>query len=450
MRLLRWILGGVVIFVVLAVLAIAAGAAWLNTYIHSEAFKIEIESRAAKSLGGTVQIGKVDFDVFNGVKLQGLVTQVDPGHAGGQGALQVKVTSVNCTYSWSELLHRKLMLTGLTIAEPQIILTKQATAPAPPQPATGAADSGAMQGEGTALPFQFILERVKVKDGTVSVRDATGASLVELKGVEVDANTTGFTEGKSVAGTLDMADVLLPSNLRVTSFSTPFTYDPDHGGLAASPFAASAFGGKIAGGYQTATTGPSILDLNAKGFDVAQLTAATTSNSSAKLTGSLDLQSKWRAVETGDINGEGDAQLTDGKLEGVKILQEISSIFKIKELNDPIVKKAQTHFVVQDRQTQFIGLQLESDIFRITGDGTILFDGGVDAKLVLILTREAMTRLPKDLAASFVLQQDGTGSIAFHVTGTTTNPQTDLAERLLMQNTQIKNVLNKALNKFFH
>jgi hypothetical protein len=70
--------------------------------------------------------------------------------------------------------------------------------------------------------------------------------------------------------------------------------------------------------------------------------------------------------------------------------------------------------------------------------------------MVLILTRDTMGKLPKQLANSFVQQQDGTGSIAFQVTGTTSNPQTDLPTRLLMQNTQIKNALNKALNKFFH
>jgi hypothetical protein len=198
------------------------------------------------------------------------------------------------------------------------------------------------------------------------------------------------------------------------------------------------------------SSGPSVLDLNAKGFDVAQLTAATVSNSSAKLSGSLDLQSKWRGAETGVADGEGDAQLVNGKLEGVKILQELSRILKVKELDAPVINKAKTHFVVQNRQTKFIGLQLDSPIFQLTGDGTIDFNGGLDANLVLILKSDAMAKLPKELAASFVQQQDGTGSIAFHVTGTTANPQTDLAERLLMQNTQIKNVINKALNKFFH
>jgi len=449
MRALRWILGSVAVVVVLAVLAIAIGAAWLNTYIHSDAFKAEVESRAAKSIGGSVQIGQVDFNIFSGVKLQGLVTQVDPAHANGQGALQVKVANVSCTYAWTELLTRKLKLTGVTLDQPQIVLTKQATAPAPPQPSTGSLDSGAMQGEGTALPFQFILDRARINDGSVSVLDASGAPMVNLQGVNVDANTSGYSEGKNINGTLKIA-TMAASGLQITGFSTPFIYDASKGDFAANPFEASAYTGKIAGDYQTQSSEPSMLNLNGKSFDVAQLTASTTSTSSAKLTGTLDFQSKWHGIETGDLNGEGDAQIADGKLEGVKMLQEIGQALKIKELNEPVIKKGQTHFTVQNRQTQLTGLQIESSIFNLTGDGTVSFDGPLNLNMVLILHRDAMAKLPKELAASFISQQDGTGSIAFHVTGTTANPQTDLPQRLLLQNTQIQNVLNKAINKFFH
>jgi uncharacterized protein involved in outer membrane biogenesis len=449
----RWIVitGAVVVGVV--VLAIAIGALWLNTFIHSDAFKAEVESRASQTLGGPVQIQSIDFDIFHGVKLQGLVTQIDPSHAGGQGALQVKVESVNCSYAWSELFVRKLRLTGVTLDKPQIVLTRQATAPLAPAeaaPATASTPSGPLasgtpaQG-GSAVPFQFILDRAKVSDGGVSVRDASGASMVELQGVNAEANTAGYYEGKDVTGTLRVADVTVPTNLHLTNFSTPFSYNS--GALNAKPFDASAFGGKIAGGYQSGSTGPSVLDFNAKGFDVAQLTAATVSNSSAKLSGSLDLQSKWRGADTGVLDG--DAQLVNGKLEGVKILHDVSQILKIKELDSPVINNAKTHFLVQNQQTKFIGLQLNSPIFQITGDGTVDFNGNLNANLVLILTRDAMGKMPKELAASFVQQQDGTGSIAFQVTGTTANPQTDLATRLLMQNTQIKNVINKALNKFF-
>jgi len=477
MRFFRWMIIAGAVVAGLAVLAIAIGALWLNTFIHSEAFKAEVESRASQSLGGPVQIQSIDFDIFHGVKLQGLVTQIDPSHAGGQGALKVQVASVNCAYAWSELFQRRLRLTGVTLDKPQIVLTKQPTAPLAPAdavPVTAATPSGPVTGEaagqGTAMPFQFVLDRVKVSDGGVSVQDANGTSMVELQGVNAEADTSGYYEGKDVTGTLKIAEIVVPPNLHITNFSTPFSCGqigvhatafeasafPNskvaYGAIVAGAksIEASAFNGRIAGDYVMGGSGPSILNLNGKGLDVAQLTAATISNSSAKLSGSLDLQSKWRGVETGDLNGEGDAQLANGKLEGVRILHDLSQVLRVKELDAPVITQAKTHFLVQNRQTKFIGLQVDSSIFQITGDGTIDFNGNLNANLVLILTRNAMAKLPKEAAASFVQQQDGAGSIAFRVTGTTANPQTDLATRLLMQNTQIKNAIDKALNKFFH
>ena len=178
------------------------------------------------------------------------------------------------------------------------------------------------------MPFQFTLERAKVNDGTVSVRDATGASMVELQGVNAQADTLGYAEGKEVTGTLKITDLALPSNMHAVNFSTPVTYSG--GTLDAKPMEAEAFSGRIAGGYHFQLFQLSVLDLNGKGLDMAQLTAATNSNSAAKLSGSLDLQSKWRGIESGRSHsrGRGRAVLTDGKLEGVKILQDLSQILR--------------------------------------------------------------------------------------------------------------------------
>ena len=447
MRAYRWLIIAVVAFVGVAVLAIAVGALWLNSFIHSAAFKAEVESRASQTVGGPVTIQSVDFDIFRGVKLQSFVTQVDPTHAGGQGALKVNIASVNCGYAWSDLLQGKLRVTGVTLEKPQIVLTKEPTPPPRAQALPGGLDSGATAGPGTAMPFQVTLDRAKISDGSLSILDAAGTSMVELKGVNLTADTSGFFEGKDMSGTLKIAD-MQGSNLHITSFSTPFTYHANL--LDAQPFEASAFKGTLAGSYHSDGTSASVLELNAKGLDVTQLTAATSSGSSARLTGSLDFQSKWLSAESGDPNGEGDAQLTNGKLEGVKILREVGEVLKIKELEEPIISSAKTHFVVRDRQTRFIGLQANSSFFQITGDGTIGFNGSVNANLVLILSSSAMGRLPSPVAASFVQQQDGSGSIAFQVSGTTADPKTDLAMRLLMENKEIKNVINKALNKFFH
>jgi uncharacterized protein YhdP len=450
MRSFRWLFITGAVVVILAVLAIAIGSVWLNSFIHSDAFRHEVEARAGQTLGGTVQIDRIDFNIFTGVKLSGLATQIDPSRVNGQGALLAKVESVDCTYALGNLLHRELKLTGITLEKPQIVLTRQpaSTVVTPPAP-SDAPETGENSGSGGAAPFQFVLDGAKVHDGGLSVRDVTGASLADLQGIEVAADTAGYYEGKDVTGKLNVDNVELPSNLHLTDFSTPFTYHAG-GGVEAKPLQATAFGGNLAGDFELGPGGPSLLEVNAKGLDVAQISSVVNTTSSARLSGSLDLQSKWQGVETGAASGEGDAQLTDGKLQGVAILTQLAGVLRIKELNDPILRKVQTHFQVANGRTRFTGLQIDGGAFQMTGDGVIAAGGALDANMVLILTADAMGRMPKEASGFFVQKPDGSGSIGFHIGGTASNPQTDLVTRLFIQNMQIQNVVSKALNGFFH
>jgi hypothetical protein len=451
MRSFRWLIITGIVVVAVAVLAIAIGAIWLNSFIHSPAFKDEVQSRASASIGAPVQIDAIDFDVLHGIKLKGFVTQIDASHTGGQGALKVNVAQVNCTYSLWDLLQRKLRLTGVTLDQPQITLTKQPTPPMPPAPtATDSGTTAASSANGSGSLFQFVLDRARINNGSLSILDANGNSTADLQGVNASAETAGYTDGRDITGEIKV-DKLTASNLQITDFYTPFAYHTNY--LASKQFTATAYSGDLKGDFlMDGSAVPSTLTLNGNGLNVEQLAAATTSGSSSHLTGSLDFQSKWRGIETDAPTGEGDAQLANGKLENVRILDQAASALKIDELKDPVISKAVTHFLVHDRQVDFNALQVTSQVFSITGHGTTGFDGSLNADLVLVLTSQSMAKLPQQLANSFIQQSDGTGSISFKVTGTLSNPSTDLPEKLLFQNAQqhVKKELNKLLNNFFH
>jgi hypothetical protein len=452
MRSYRGLIIAAAVVVLAGALAIAIGTIWLNSFIHSAAFQQDVQGRASQSVGGPVTFTSVDFDIIHGVKLRGLVTQIDAAHVGGQGDLKVQVAQVNLTYSLWELLTGQLRLTGVMLDQPQIVFSRQASAPPPAETSTPSSGSSggnanlAPKTADTSMPFQFILDHAAVKDGSVQVSDAAGISAVSLSGINARADTAGYYDGRDVTGKLRIAQVTA-SGLTVTNFETPITYHTNF--IEAKPFEADAYRGTLKGDYLSDGSSPSVLNLNANGVDAGQLAAATSSRSAAHLTGTLDLQSKWRGIETSALDGEGDLQLANGHLEGVRFLQEASHLLRVKELESPQIDKAQTHFVVQGRQVKFIGLQLESTLFKITGDGTANLDGPLDANLVLVLSRDAMARLPHEVASSFVAQPDGTGSIAFRVFGTMSDPQTDLPTRLLLQNGRIQNAINKALNKLF-
>jgi len=449
MRSYRWLIIAGAVVIGVAAIAIAVCAISLNSFIHSPGFKAEVESRASASIGGPVQIEAIDFDVLHGIKLKGLVTQIDSNHTGGQGALKLNAAQVNLTYSLWDLIVGKLRLTGVVLDQPQITLTKQPTQSMQPAPASnGTSTASTSSGSSGGSPFQFVLDSAKINNGTFTLLDAGGANTAALQGVDASADTAGFNDGKDVTGEVKATQVSA-SGLLVTDFYTSFTYHTNY--LASKQFTATAYSGTLKGDFlMDGSAGPSTLSLNGNSLKVEQIAAA--SGSESHLTGSLDFQSKWRSIETDAATGEGDAQLANGKIQSVKMLNEIGSALKIEELKEPIITKAVTHFLVHDRQADFNGLQITSQLFSITGHGTVGFDNSLNADLVLVLTTQAMARLPQQVANAFVQQADGTGTIGFRVTGTTSNPSTDLPQKLLLQGAQkqIKNELNKALNKFFH
>ena len=447
MRSFRWLLIAAGVLVFLALMALGPGTMWLNSFIHSDAFRHEVESKASTAANGKVEIKQINFSIWSGVKLDGLAVKVGTP----QGTVVAQVESVNCSYSLAALLSRRLQFDAVTLVKPQIVLTQEApsSVPTPPTPPVATTASSPAETEsGKTSPVQLVLESAKISDGSLAIRDETSATKANLQGIEVSADTGGYYDGKDITGKIRIATISLPQNLSLTDFSTPFTYRT--GSVGVSPIEASAFGGKITGDYKLDPGAPSLLEVNATGIDVAQVGRAANPNSSTVLSGALALQSKWHDVETGKLTGEGDAQITDGRLEGVPVLSDLAVALRIRELRDPVLKSVTTHFEVAGGTTRFSNLRIESTVFEMTGDGTIDPQGRLDANMVLTLHGDAMGAIPGAVATVFSKLPGGGGSIPFHISGTVGSPQTDLATRAFLSGSKVQNTVKKAFNHFFH
>jgi hypothetical protein len=290
-----------------------------------------------------------------------------------------------------------------------------------------------------------LLENAYIRDGRLSIRDASGATKADLQGLKVDADTSGYMDRKEVSGKLSIATIALPQNLGLTDFTTPFTYRG--GGLDATPLQASAFGGTLTGGYHLPVDGSaSQLEIDGTKIDVAKIGGAAHAGAGSPLSGQLSLQSKWQGVETGKLSGEGDAQLAGGKLSGVSALHEIAGVLQAPALSDPELTSVKVHFKVENGTTRFSGLQISSAVFDITGSGVIDPQGGLNANLSLTLHGNAMGGLG-GIAASLV---SSAGSIPLHITGTVSNPHTNLSASILNPAPKVEKVLNKAVSHLFH
>jgi uncharacterized protein involved in outer membrane biogenesis len=439
------VIAGVLINVVL--LLLGPGTMWINSFVHSDAFRHEVETKAGEAAHGTVTIKRIDFSFWSGIELNGLATKIETP----QGILVSQVESVNCSYSLLPLLHRQLQFNAVTLVRPEIVLTQQppSTVATPQPPSTpGATQPSAQEtGSGKTAPFQLVLNGAKISDGSLSIRDATGAVKADLQGVRASADTSGYYNGQNVTGKLSIATIALPQNLRLTDFSTPFAYHA--GAVKADPFEARAFGGKVTGDYKLDPSAPSLLDINATGIDVAEIGHAANPHSSTTLSGSLALQSKWHGVETGRLTGEGDAQITDGKLAGVSVLHELSGLLQVRGLSEPELKSVTVHFEVAGGSTRFSRLNIESPIFEITGDGVIDANGGLDAHLVLTLHGSAMGGVTGAAASLISKIPGGGGSIPLHLTGTVSNPKTNLSSSILNPAPKAEKAIDRAVKHLF-
>lgn len=447
MRSFRWLFIVVGVVVVLALVALIPGTIWLNSFIHSDAFRQQVETKAGAAVGGKVEIKQIDLSIFSGVKLSGLATKLNTA----QGTVTAQVESVSCSYSLMALLSRRFQLDGVTVVNPQIVLTQQpaSSVPTPAPPPVAAAPAPAKETEsGKTSPMQVVLKAAKISDGRLSILDATGATKADLQGVQVSADTAGYNEGKDITGKLRIATIALPQNLKLTDFSTPFTYRT--GAMTATPLSADAFSGHLTGGYRLDPSGPSQLEIDATKLDVAQIGKTANPNSPTTLTGSLALQSKWSGVETGKLTGEGDAQITDGTLSGVSILRDLATALRIKELSEPILKSVTVHFQVANGTTRFSNLRIESTVFEMTGNGVIDPQGRLDANMVLTLHGDAMGAIPGAVTGFFSKLPGGGGSIPFHIGGTVGSPQTDLATRAFLQSPKVEKTIKKTFNSLFH
>jgi hypothetical protein len=444
----RWILIPLAVIGILAMIAMGPGTIWLNSFVHSDAFRHEVETKIGQTAGGPVEIKQIDAGIIVGVRLSGFATKINTQ----QGTVAAQVESVNCSYSLLALLERRLQFNRVTLVDPKVVLTQQPPStiatPAPPAtPGTTAPSAKEAESGKTAL-FSVVLDSAKISGGHLSIRDATSATKADLQGIQASADTAGYYDGRDVTGNLSIATILLPQNLKLTDFSTPFTFRT--GAMSADPFDATAFAGKLTGDYKLDPSGPSLLDVNGTGLDVAQVGRAANPDSSSSLSGSLALQSKWHGVETGKLTGEGDAQITGGKLRGVSVLHDLATILQIRDLSEPDLKSVTVHFEVADGSTHFSNLRIESEVFDMTGHGVIDPQGNINADMELTLHSGAMGAIPGGAISLFSKLPGGGGSIPFHIGGTLSSLHTNLSSNIFNPAAKATKSVSKEINRLFH
>ncbi len=443
----RLLLIGLGIVVLLLVAGLAIGAWWVKSFIHSDAFRHDLETRAGDQLHGTVAIQQIDWNSWNAFQLDGLATKL----VTDQGTVVTQVESVKCTYSLSALLKQRIYLHGLTLTKPHITLTQQpppsVTTPPPPVPAKANKATPAEAQSGNTAPIHFMLELAKIIDGEITIKDSTGADKADLQGVQVTANAGGYFIGQEATGMLNISKIALPQNIACTDFSTPFTFRDN--AYSASDIKGNALSGQFTGNYQLEPGAASVLAINATNIDMAQVGQAAKPGAPTRLSGTLALQSTWTAVETGKLTGQGTAQIANAKLVGDPLINELADAFRVPEMHDPDLSDITLQFQVANGTTHFENLKIVSASFEMNGSGDIDPKGNLNADMLLTLHADAYARIPPIAKTAFTPLPDGGGSIPFKLSGTTEHPQADNLTKAFISGSKAQKSIQNAFEKLF-
>ena len=102
MRVVNWMLIGVLVLVALVVLAVGGGVVWLRTSSGGAFVQGQIERRLGELVVGEVRLGRVEGDILTGVELH------DFALVGADGVALIDAEQIRVAYSLTPFFDRRI------------------------------------------------------------------------------------------------------------------------------------------------------------------------------------------------------------------------------------------------------------------------------------------------------------------------------------------------------
>jgi len=434
----------VAVLVVLVVLVVGAGVFFTDRYLHTPVFKEAVLKTAHEELGADVRIEELHASLFSGVELRGVVVGNPPGFTGNLMTAEAFVLR----YRLWPLLHRRVEIEQLSLDKPVITLARNDTGgwnyeelgakeskAKPAAPAKSAASTS----------LDVVLSKLGIDRGTVSMVSEKNKPLVTLEGINFSSSVSLLDNKLAGTGKAGIYKISLVEALFVEKVATPVTFDTNEVKLTAlsGKLAKGALAGdvalRISDGFQY------IVNLQVKDSDVgtffqeagrkAVLSGTLKANVAVKGTGGLPT-----------ISGNGRAEIDDGKLMEIPLLNLLATLLQIDALHDLKFSVCVVEFSISNNVMQTPVIRLTSPEIRITGKGSIsLDDHSLKHDMTLTFAKGALDRTPNEIRGLFAEQPDGSLALDFKVTGTYDSPKTDLTKRIMKSVGQ--QLLEKGLQK---
>jgi hypothetical protein len=440
------------IIVVVLVVLLVAGVFFLNRYVQSPAFKDTVLSSARGALGSEVKINDFDVSLFSGVTLRGVAIGNPEGFPGDLLSADAFVLR----YRLLPLLSKRLEIEQLSLEKPVLRLMRGA-GNAWNYEKIGGASSGGTGGGGsaqpasspaTSAPLDVTLSKLAMNHGEFVVLNEKNKMLVRIQDVELSSSVN--LEGSKLTGrgragieTINVADSLFARQLEA-----PVSITTDE--VKLSPLSGKLAGGDVSGELILKLAGGMkyLVNLQLDNGNVSKLLEEAGAKKQV-MTGKLHLTTKLEG--TGGlptIVGFGNAEIKDGKLLDVPVLNLLATLLQVAELRDLKFDECTMQYVITNNVMQTQEIRVISPRVQITGTGTVsLEDYSLNHNLTLALAKGMLDRVPKEIRGIFTERPDGFLALDFRVSGPYDSPKTDLTARLAKG--AADQLLQKGIEKLF-
>ena len=413
----------------------------LSLYLKSSSVQAQIQDALADALGLPVKFASTSLTPWSDLEINGIHI-AQPGGVEGEF---IEAESISASYELLPLFRKELVISRMTLDAPKLVWRQNEEGQWEWPNAKKGEKKPKVKGEkklrvkkpkGTRLAgqsksgFRVLIDDVAVRQGTIQLLDAQGLPVVSGIGVNIDLDEfePPYFGGTLRAGKIEWA------GLTFETVATPFTFDD--GALDLSALAGQLADGTANGSFQLDTEdegSPLSAKLTVRKAQLGNLVIAwgwTDGAVSGLLSGEIELHGTLKKFARSE--GKGHLSLEDGHFQKLELFETIGQVLGLDELANMHFSEATAELRMADEKVFVEPVVLATPDLRLTAKGAVKLDTKVSLDARLAVDEKLAKRLPSFVRDNFVATEtDPMRGIDFKVTGKTSKPKTDLAEKLI-------------------
>lgn len=431
------------IFLIATTLAVLA----INLHLQSPSTQSRLRQAAIETLGLPLTVRSSIYTPWDGVRLRGLVVP----DVENEGVNFLEASEFQIDFGLLPLLRGDFVVRRLALKEavltwrqseegrwrvprdPRMAVARPAGTPVLGAPAA----PGASPTPPPALdfaPFGVRVEGLEVRRSRILFENRDGWPLLDAEGISARAK---LGEGGTARGDAKVPEAVLAGLVVARDLEAQFRLES--GRASVTGISGHVAGGTLSGEGDvevSAVGSPYHWSLKLDALNLADLKISPKLGGAAlegKLSASFDV--RGRNAPERRVSGSGHADIQGGRIVFSSYLQDLGKALDIRELRNTELRKGFAEFKLEDDIVRVAPLWIRGDEIAVEMNGTITRGGrlDLDARLLLApaLAQSLSARTRRELPPANRDDAPGFRAVAFKVTGTLQEPQSDLAERLL-------------------